>query len=243
MYKITKKLQTNNRTYKKFNPMGIVVHETATPGAADDDESRYFDTTTRKASVHTFIGWDSITQKIPFDEVAWHAGHTANQRYLGFELCRPEGHDEVKFKQVWQRAVWCFAYVFINHVHETYVSNLTLPSHADCARWWHETDHTDPEGYFAEYGKNIENFRAAVQQEIEMQLGIDPKKKPEIIKLIVTASVLNCRKGPGTQFGIIKQFIKGDYVTATNDVNGWWKLDINGIPGYIYGKYTTLRDR
>lgn len=242
MYKISGKLQINNRTHKKFNPIGIVVHETATPGATSDDESRYFDLTTRKASVHVFIDWDTIIQKIPFDEVAWHAGHTANNRYLGIEFCRPDGHDVEKFNKVWEKAVWCFAYIFINYIHDTNITEQTLPSHADCTGWWHESDHTDPVGYFAEYGKTVNDFRLDVHKEIENQIEIISERKPKIIELKVTASVLNCRKGPGTQYEIIKQFKKGDLVTAVNSVKGWWKLDVNDTPGYIYKKYTSGRD-
>jgi uncharacterized protein YgiM (DUF1202 family) len=73
-------------------------------------------------------------------------------------------------------------------------------------------------------------------------LGIDPSQTRKIIELKITADVLNCRKGPGTQYGIIKKFKKDDLVTAIGSVNGWWKLDVNGIPGYISSKYTASRD-
>lgn len=245
MYPITQKVQTNNRTHKKFKPIGIVVHETATPGATDEAESAFFDRTTRKSSVHAFIDWDSITQKIPVDEIAWHAGPTANSKYLGIELCHPKVHDPVKFAEVWKRAVWYFAWLFVNYLHIYTVTQQVIPSHADCTRWWHETDHMDPESYFKEYGKTVDDFRKEVQQEINVQTGkvATPKvSEKKTIELIITANpTLHCRKGPGTQYDIIKDFNNGDSVTAVDLINGWYKLDINGTPGYIAEKYTVKK--
>ena len=58
-------------------PKGIVMHWTATPGASDDNEVKFFDGSDggggRYASAHIFVDRDSATLDIPLNEVAYHA--------------------------------------------------------------------------------------------------------------------------------------------------------------------------
>ncbi len=163
MYKV--KLIQNNRSGSRLSPIGIVVHETATPGATAEREYQYFNSANRGASAHAFVDWEDVIQTIPYDEVAWHAGPTANSRYIGIELCRPSGHDPEKFGRVWNNAVSLFADLFReNGFGEVTVDNLL--SHAEVSSRWRESDHTDPVGYFAEYGKTVNEFRDAVQNEL-----------------------------------------------------------------------------
>ena len=163
MYKV--KLIQNNRSGSRLKPIGIVVHETATPGATAEREYQYFNSADRGASAHAFVDWEDVIQTIPYDEVAWHAGPTANSRYIGIELCRPSGHDPEKFGRVWNNAVSLFADLFREHgFGEVTVDNLL--SHAEVSSRWRESDHTDPVGYFAEYGKTVNDFRDAVQNEL-----------------------------------------------------------------------------
>lgn len=163
MYKV--KLIQNNRSGSRLNPIGIVVHETATPGATAEREYQYFNGADRGASAHAFVDWEDVIQTIPYDEVAWHAGPTANSRYIGIELCRPSGHDPDKFGRVWNNAVSLFADLFREYGFGT-VTVDNLLSHAEVSSRWRESDHTDPVGYFAEYGKTVNEFRDAVQNEL-----------------------------------------------------------------------------
>ena len=163
MYKV--KLIQNNRSGSRLNPKGVVVHETATPGATAEREYQYFNGGDRGASAHAFVDWEDVVQTIPYDEVAWHAGPTANSRYIGIELCRPSSHEPDKFERVWNNAVSLFADLFREHgFGEVTVDNLL--SHAEVSSRWRESDHTDPVGYFAEYGKTVNEFRDAVQKEL-----------------------------------------------------------------------------
>jgi N-acetylmuramoyl-L-alanine amidase len=168
-YEVLQKVQTQNRSGKKLAPQGIVLHETATPGATAESESKYFDRTIRKSSVHYFIGWDAIIQKIPIFEVAWHAGPTANYKYIGIELCHAKTKEQ--FQEVWNRGVWLFAWLFVNYLKIDKVTKQNLPSHHDCTIWWHETTHVDPDGYFKEFGKTVDDFRKDVQKEIDKMKG------------------------------------------------------------------------
>ena len=163
MYKV--KLIQNNRSGSRLKPIGIVVHETATPGATAEREYQYFNSANRGASAHAFVDWEDVIQTIPYNEVAWHAGPTANSRYIGIELCRPSGHDPEKFGRVWNNAVSLFADLFREYGFGA-VTVDNLLSHAEVSSRWRETDHTDPVGYFAEYGKTVNDFRDAVQNEL-----------------------------------------------------------------------------
>lgn len=172
-YTIVKKhLSCNHNEGVYIKPKGGVLHSTASPGATDENEFKYFDRGAdgRQASATTFIDWDSITEfvftKPGAVERTWHAGKTANDNYFGAELCEPKGYDAAKFKEVWDRAVWYFAYALITYAKVTKVTKTTLMSHAEVSAKWGETDHQDPVAYFKRYGKTVDEFRVAVQSKI-----------------------------------------------------------------------------
>lgn len=54
----------------------------------------------------------------------------------------------------------------------------------------------------------------------------------------VTASLLNVRKGPGTQYGIIRTISKGNLVDVLESyTNGWSKINIVGLVAYVNHSY------
>lgn len=161
---MTKKVKflEKNRSGERLNPVGAVLHETATPGASAEDEFRFFSTGERGASAHGFVDRYGYIQTIPYTEVAWHAGPTANRKYIGIELCHAESKDE--FDKIWNNAVEVFAGIFGYFGWE--VSEETLPTHRDVSLKWGETDHTDPIGYFRKFGKTAEDFREDVKRKI-----------------------------------------------------------------------------
>ena len=44
---------------------------------------------------------------------------------------------------------------------------------------------------------------------------------------------LNLRKGPGTQYGVVKTVKNGSYVMVIQEGNGWWKVSYNGTVGFM----------
>lgn len=163
-YEIIQRFISKNRSKIALKAKGTVVHETATPGASDENEFTYFDSTYRGASAHAFVDRDSITQFIPWNEKAWHAGPIANSNYLGIELCHYD--DEASFNEVWKRAVWLFAWLHVNVLNVVKITPDNLMSHAEVSQRWHETNHMDPVAYFAQFGKTVDMFRAEVQSAI-----------------------------------------------------------------------------
>jgi N-acetylmuramoyl-L-alanine amidase len=86
---------------KNSGVKGIVMHWTATPGASDDNEVKFFDGAdgggSRYASAHLFVDRDSASLDIPLNEVAYHANDhacrvpslmpNANFTAIGIEMC------------------------------------------------------------------------------------------------------------------------------------------------------------
>ena len=178
-YPITRKYISKNRSYLTFQPKGGVIHETANPGDSDEMEQEYFDSGDRQASAHAFIDADSITQTIPWDEVAWHAGRTANRQFWGIELCNTTNAE--RFKQIWDRGTWLYAYLFtricIPPIHT--VTRQNLMSHAEVSVAWRETDHMDPISYFLRFGKTVDDFRTDVQAKITQMVSADKMYKED----------------------------------------------------------------
>lgn len=173
-----KKFISKNRSNRPLLPIGIVLHETATLNATAENEFNYFNNNTVNASAHAFVDDTIIIETIPLNEGAWHAGKTANLSYIGVELCN--FNDERRFKEVWKRATWYFAYLFINVLKITIVTKDNLMSHYEVSNKWKETNHTDPVDYFSKFGKNVDDFRNDVQDQISKIIGM---RKEAIFKV------------------------------------------------------------
>ena len=48
---------------------------------------------------------------------------------------------------------------------------------------------------------------------------------------------LNLRKGPGTSYSVIRTLSKGTAVTVHSSNNGWSKVSVNGVEGYVSTSY------
>jgi hypothetical protein len=236
-YIINEKLISKNRSYKTLNAKGTVLHETATPGASDENEFNYFNNGAggRSVSVHAFVDYDSITQTVPWNEQAWHAGGTANRNYIGIELCNY--NDAAKFEEIWERAIWLFAYVHVNVIKVTEINKDTLMSHAEVSAKWKETNHQDPIAYFANYGKTVDMFRAEVQEAINIMIGkpivppiVQPTVNNEVLKLQQILNKLHIHDGKGNS--LVEDGILGNRTKeAVKRLQSICRLDVDGIAG------------
>ncbi|HEX9063212.1 MAG TPA: peptidoglycan recognition family protein [Clostridia bacterium] len=166
-YEIIYKPLAYNNPVTIISPVGGVAHDTESPGDSDESEYAFFNGGNRSASAHAFVDADSITQCIPWNHKAWHAGPTANSNRIGIEMCYTT--DPAKFQEIWKRTTWLWAWLFVNVIKQPLNSD-TLMSHNDVSNKWHETDHTDPVGYFARFGKTMAEFRHDIQVQIDMML-------------------------------------------------------------------------
>jgi len=217
-YSIIQNFINKNRSHQTLTPIGMVCHETATPNATDEAEQSYFNNNNIKASVHGFIDYDSITQTLDWFEVCWGAGYTANHNFIQIELCHFDEDD--KFTEIWNRGVWLFAWVFINILKITTITTDNLMSHAEVSAKWRETDHTDPNQYFEDHNKTMDDFRNAVQEEINNQLNGGIEVQQWMI------DILNKAKNYG--------LISGDH-NPTDNASKWFVLGvvINLLEKYI----------
>jgi len=86
-------------------------------------------------------------------------------------MCRPAYYDPVYFKKVYQNTVELIADLFLNFIGVLLITENNLMSHAEVSVKWKETDHTDPNAYFMEYGKSMDIFRRDVQDRIDEERG------------------------------------------------------------------------
>lgn len=155
----------NNRGHQALNPIGIVIHDTDNNGATAQNNRDYFNRVYVGASAHYFVDWNETIQTIPENEVAWHAGPTANHRYLSIEMCMPKTHDPAKFNEIYQKTVELA--VSICKKYGWNASNIF--SHYWVSMTFRETDHEDPISYLQEYGKSWNDLINDIQRAINGQ--------------------------------------------------------------------------
>ena len=163
-------------------PQFLVIHATATPGASDEAESNYFNTPGLKVSVHMFIDWDSITQKVPLNKKCYHAGAKANSKSFGVEMCEPSTklpfiEQQRLFNEVYKRTVWWAASQCVQRGWD--ISHVW--SHYNVTKKLGGTDHTDPNAYLAKYGKSWLQMKQDIAAEIARQKTPAPKKEDKFV--------------------------------------------------------------
>lgn len=159
----------NNFSKNKFKPIGIVLHETATPGATAANELNAFNTHDWKASAHGFIDWTEDLQTLPWDTIGWHACSPANGMFIGIEMCRPKNNDSIrieKMKIVYQASVDAFARLYKYVLKIDKVTKENCMSHDEVRLKWKKTTHVDPTSYLKEIGKSMDQFRTDVQNKL-----------------------------------------------------------------------------
>lgn len=183
---------TENECYKagkKIAVKGIMVHST---GANNPKLSRYvgpddgklganpygnhwntYNPGGREVCVHAFIGKlkdGSIAtyQTLPWDHRGWHAGGSANNTHIGFEICEDGLTDAKYFAKVYQEAVELCAYLCKMFGLDP-LKNII--DHSEGARKGIASAHGDVAHWFPKHGKNMDKFRAAVKAEMDKAAG------------------------------------------------------------------------
>ena len=167
--KVKEQLLVRNRSEEPLKPRGFVIHSTATEGATAQNEYIYFNTNDLQASAHYFVDWQEIIRTVPENEKAWHAGPTANSKYLSAEMCEPKGYDEEKFNEVWRRTVWLVADACVRYGWTT----KDIFSHEYMSLTYKETNHIDPIPYLKKYGRTWAQLLTAISNEIKRLKGDD----------------------------------------------------------------------
>ena len=136
----------------------LVVHETANPGASAWNHVLYWGNNPAYA-VHYVMELDGSTvyHTMYDDRLAWHVGN-GNYQTVGIELAHATS--QADFDAQWAEAVrWCGDYLASRGW-----GTDRLLSHDECRWIWGGTDHTDPTGYFASYGRTWAQFEECVAE-------------------------------------------------------------------------------
>lgn len=197
-----KLILTENACYKagrKITPKGIMVHSTGANNpwlkryVGPDDgklgKNQYnnhwntYHPGGREVCVHGFIGKladGSVAtyQTLPWDHRGWHAGGSANNTHIGFEICEDDLGDSSYFAAVYQEAVELCAYLCKQYG----LTEKEILCHSEGYTKGIASNHGDVMHWFPKFGKSMDTFRADVKKLLGGGSGeIDrPANKPDV---------------------------------------------------------------
>ena len=196
---LRKLILTENACYKagkKITPKGIMVHST---GANNPYLRRYVGPDDgllgvnqynnhwnqdrpdgKQVCVHAFIGKlkdGSIAtyQTLPWDHRGWHAGGSANDTHIGFEICEDGLTDASYFSAVYKEAAELCVYLCKQYG----LTEKDIICHSEGYKLGIASNHGDVMHWFPKHGKSMDTFRAEVKRlltAIEIPIPTEPKK-------------------------------------------------------------------
>lgn len=198
--KLHKLILTENACYKAGRTItvkGIMVHST---GANNPNLKRYvgpddgllgknkynnhWNTARpggRDVCVHAFIGkladgTIATYQTLPWNHRGWHAGGSANNTHIGFEICEDDTTDGSYFTKVYKEAVE----LCVHLCKEYGLTEKDIICHSEGYRKGIASNHGDVMHWFPKHGKSMDTFRADVKTLLEAGTEKDePTEYPE----------------------------------------------------------------
>ena len=118
----------------------------------------------REVCVHAFIGkladgTIATYQTLPWNHRGWHAGGSANNTHIGFEICEDGLTDSTYFQKVYREAVELCAYL----CKEYGLTEQNIICHSEGYKQGIASNHGDVMHWFPKHGKSMDTFRAAVK--------------------------------------------------------------------------------
>lgn len=181
---LNKLILTENACYKagrKITVKGIMVHSTGANNpwlkryVGPDDgklgKNQYnnhwntYHPGGREVCVHGFIGkladgTVATYQCLPWDHRGWHAGGSANNTHIGFEICEDDLTDGAYFAKVYKEAVELCAYLCKQYG----LTEKNIICHSEGYKQGVASNHGDVMHWFPKHGKSMDTFRAAVKK-------------------------------------------------------------------------------
>lgn len=195
---LNKLIFTENACYKagrKIKVKGIMVHSTGANNpwlkryVGPDDgklgKNQYnnhwntYHPGGREVCVHGFIGKladGSIAtyQTLPWDHRGWHAGGSANDTHIGFEICEDGLTDKTYFDKVYKEAVELCAYLCKQYG----LTEQNIICHSEGYKKGIASNHGDVMHWFPKHGKSMDTFRADVKALLSGSTS-EPSTKPD----------------------------------------------------------------
>ena len=224
-----------------MDPDYLVVHETANPGASAWNHVIYWGNNQPWIEMaHYVMELDgSVVYHTQSDNtIAWHVGN-GNAYTVGIELAHAVS--QAQFDNQWNEAVkWAGDYL-----NSRGWGIDRLLSHNECRWIWGGTDHTDPDGYFAKYGRSWAQFEQAVADYMGggyVPNGGSTTTAPDngapsyqgsgfggTYTCMVDA--LNVRSGAGLGYPAVASYWRGQTV----NLDDYYVI----ADGYVWGRYTS----
>ena len=189
-----KLILTNNACYKAGRtiiPKGIMVHST---GANNPYLKRYvgpddgllgknqynnhwnqYKPDGRQVCVHAVIGklangTIATYQTLPWNHRGWHAGGTANNTHIGFEICEDNLTDTSYFSVIYKEAVDLCVFL----CKEFDLTEKDIICHSEGYKKGIASNHSDVMHWFPKHGKNMDTFREDVKSRLTYTAPIEP---------------------------------------------------------------------
>jgi len=197
----------NNACYKAgktITPKGIMVHST---GANNPNLKRYVGPDDgllgknqynnhwnqdkpdgRQVCVHGFIGKladGSIAtyQTLPWNHRGWHAGGSANDTHIGFEICEDGLTDASYFSAVYKEAVELCVYLCKQYG----LTEKDIICHSEGYKLGIASNHGDVMHWFPKHGKSMDTFRAEVKAGLAFAEPVEPTTSKKYYRVQVGA--------------------------------------------------------
>ena len=115
--------------------------------------------------VHGFIGkladgTVATYQTLPWNHRGWHAGGSANNTHIGFEICEDGLVDRTYFEKVYKEATELCAYL----CKEYGLTEKDIIDHSEGYKKGIASNHGDVKHWFTKHGKTMDDFRADVKR-------------------------------------------------------------------------------
>ena len=179
--RVEQQFLTRNDCYKvgkTITPLGVMVHST---GANNPWVSRYvpgnevlgyntgsnhWDKPGTNKCVHAFIGKFAdgsvgTVQTLPWTTRGWHAGGSANNTHISFEICEDALTDKNYFASVYQEAVELTAMLCKEYKLDPLKDGVVI-CHSEGHQRGVASNHADVMHWFPMHDKTMDDFRAAV---------------------------------------------------------------------------------
>lgn len=142
--------------------------------------------------IHAFIGRlengeIATYQTLPLEINGWHCGGTANNSYIGFELCEDSLADQAYFEAVYKEAIQFSAYLCKQYDLDPLLGN-TILDHSTGYQLGLASNHGDVMHWFSRYGVTLSKIRTDIQAEMNDWEEID-MTKDEVQKMIQAEAV------------------------------------------------------
>ena len=217
----------------KMTPTSITIHQTGNIGAPAKNNHNYMkncnNNGARIASWHFTVDDKEIYQAVPTNMKAYHAGNaTGNSSSIGIEICM--FNDAERQKKAYLNAIELVK-ILMNY-HGFSIGAVKQHYHwtkKDCPQWLRAN----------KFGCDWKWFTGLCVSSVAKPVPTPAPAstfKPYIAKC--NTNNLNCRKGPGTNYGVERQIDKGTAITIIEQrMNGTTKW-LKAKSGYwVCAKY------